>query len=206
MAARSKILATPRKRPNQARSQATVEAILESAAHILSSEGYEALTTNAIAARAGVSIGSLYQYFPTKEAIIAELVEIHHQRLLALFGEMFLKVQTLSPKRAAYELVNAFYQIKRTDPRLARALRDQLPRLSKLNLLEGMLDRIAIAVGGYLEERRSALRIDDPARAAFYVVHLVDDMVMTVTSKRPNDDPARIVADITEIVTRYLFK
>lgn len=64
----------PRKTPVQSRSAMTVEAILEAAAHILEEEGFEGYTTNAIAARAGVSIGSLYQYFPNKDAVTAALV------------------------------------------------------------------------------------------------------------------------------------
>ncbi|MEZ5947272.1 MAG: TetR/AcrR family transcriptional regulator [Hyphomonas sp.] len=67
-------LPVPRKTPVQARSSATVEAILEAAAHILEAEGLEGYTTNAIAKRAGVSIGSLYQYFPNKDAVTAALV------------------------------------------------------------------------------------------------------------------------------------
>jgi AcrR family transcriptional regulator len=64
----------PRKMPRQARSGATVDAILEAAARILETRGFEGYTTNAIAKLAGVSIGSLYQYFPTKEAITASLI------------------------------------------------------------------------------------------------------------------------------------
>lgn len=64
----------PRKVPRQQRSSATVEAILEAAARILERGGLDAFTTNAVAAMAGVSVGSLYQYFPGKEALLAELV------------------------------------------------------------------------------------------------------------------------------------
>ena len=66
--------AKPRKQPLQSRSKETFGAILEAAARILEAEGLEAANTNAIAARAGVSIGSLYQYFPDKAAIFAELI------------------------------------------------------------------------------------------------------------------------------------
>ncbi|MCA3366430.1 MAG: helix-turn-helix transcriptional regulator, partial [Roseomonas sp.] len=69
-----KSTAKPRKQPIQDRSRETVGAILEAAARILEAEGLEAANTNAIAARAGVSIGSLYQYFPDKVAIFAELI------------------------------------------------------------------------------------------------------------------------------------
>jgi AcrR family transcriptional regulator len=64
----------PRKVPRQQRSSATVEAILEAAARILERGGLDALNTNSVAAMAGVSVGSLYQYFPGKEALLAELV------------------------------------------------------------------------------------------------------------------------------------
>jgi len=68
---------TPRKRPVQARSRATVDAIVEAAAYILIREGSSRLTTNRIADRAGVNVASLYQYFPSKEAILAELQRRH---------------------------------------------------------------------------------------------------------------------------------
>jgi len=64
----------PRKSPTQARSVATVEAILQAAAHILETEGLSACSTNAVARKAGVSIGSLYQYFPSKDAISRALI------------------------------------------------------------------------------------------------------------------------------------
>lgn len=67
----------PRKRPTQQRSRATVEAVLEAAAYILVREGYERTTTNRIAERAGVNIASLYQYFPHKDALVAELLRRH---------------------------------------------------------------------------------------------------------------------------------
>lgn len=64
----------PRKRPAQARSAVTVEAVIEAAARILKEGGLAAFNTNDVARRAGVSVGSLYQYFPSKEAILAEIV------------------------------------------------------------------------------------------------------------------------------------
>lgn len=65
----------PRKTPLQARSRATFDAVLMAAAHIIETEGLQGFNTNAVADRAGVSIGSLYQYFPSKDAILAALIE-----------------------------------------------------------------------------------------------------------------------------------
>lgn len=62
-----------RKIPRQARAEATVEAVLEAAAQLLVSQGYDQTSTNQIAEHAGVSIGSLYEYFPGKEAVFAEI-------------------------------------------------------------------------------------------------------------------------------------
>ncbi|WBU53029.1 TetR/AcrR family transcriptional regulator [Paracoccus sp. SCSIO 75233] len=76
---------SPRKHPRQQRSRATCEAILEAAARILETGGAGSLTTNLVAERAGVSIGSLYQYFPNKEAILAGLIRNMRREMLADF-------------------------------------------------------------------------------------------------------------------------
>src|SRR5947207_4379776 len=77
MATAPRTARNPRRRPRQERSRDTVEAIVEAAAQVFERHGYAAGTTNRIAERAGVSIGSLYQYFPNKDAIVAELARRH---------------------------------------------------------------------------------------------------------------------------------
>ncbi|MGR1579902.1 TetR/AcrR family transcriptional regulator [Thalassobius sp. S69A] len=72
----------PRKKPRQARARATVSAILQAGAHILEEQGLQGFTTNAVAQRAGVSIGSLYQYFPAREALLAALIRQKRKTLL----------------------------------------------------------------------------------------------------------------------------
>src|SRR6185369_17163863 len=75
---------TPRKRPRQDRSRATVDSILEATARVLVKRGFDGLTTNLVAETAGVSVGSLYQYFPNKEALVSALIEKHVEDLTAL--------------------------------------------------------------------------------------------------------------------------
>ena len=114
--------AEPRKRPRQARSRETYAAILEATAHILEAEGLEAANTNAIAERAGVSVGSLYQYFPDKAAILAELIRLAEQDM----GDMLEKLlehtagQTLEARLGM--LVHEGVKQQMTRPRLARIL------------------------------------------------------------------------------------
>jgi AcrR family transcriptional regulator len=73
----------PRKLPQQARARATVEAIVDACAELLANGPYEALTTNSISERAGVSIGTLYEYFPNRESIVAALTAASCRRLVA---------------------------------------------------------------------------------------------------------------------------
>jgi AcrR family transcriptional regulator len=74
-----------RRRPRQARSQQRVEHLLNTAAQLFDEMGYEAVTTNAIAARAGISIGSLYQFFPNKQAVVDALVERYLREMAVVF-------------------------------------------------------------------------------------------------------------------------
>ncbi|MGC1302062.1 MAG: TetR/AcrR family transcriptional regulator, partial [Caulobacteraceae bacterium] len=109
----------PRKSPAQARSAATVSAILEAAARVLEDQGLEGYTTNAIARRAGVSIGSLYQYFPGKEAITRALIE---RQAAALLDEVRALDGCEDGRAGLAQLIRAAvgYQLDR--PALARLL------------------------------------------------------------------------------------
>ena len=77
-------LTLKRKSPKQARSKATVEAILEATARVLVDDGFDRATTNRIAEVAGVSVGSLYQYFPNKRALVRALLDRHHAEAVAM--------------------------------------------------------------------------------------------------------------------------
>ncbi|NUR10624.1 MAG: helix-turn-helix transcriptional regulator, partial [Bradyrhizobium sp.] len=73
----------PRKSALQARSRATVDALVEATARILVRDGFEKASTNRIADMAGVSVGSLYQYFPSKEALVAAVIDRHNEEIMA---------------------------------------------------------------------------------------------------------------------------
>lgn len=78
----------PRKSPRQARSQRTVDRIVDAAARVFNEAGYLSATTNGIAAEAGVSIGSLYQYFPNKDALLIEIARRHISDSVAVFDQL----------------------------------------------------------------------------------------------------------------------
>ncbi|MCU4564721.1 TetR/AcrR family transcriptional regulator [Acinetobacter sp. WU_MDCI_Abxc222] len=118
----SETLPDPRKRPRQARSVATFEAILEAAARILESLGFAGFNTNAVAELAGVSIGSLYQYFPSKEALIVELIRRERAKLSNHIVEAIQQSDAADSKDKLKLIIKAAVQHQLSRPQLARTL------------------------------------------------------------------------------------
>ena len=122
----------PRKLPTQERSRATVDAIIQAATYILVRSGWDHLTTNAIAERAGVNIGSLYQYFPNKEAIVAELERRHVVQVRDKLKSALPEVARQPTLRQALTLlVHAMVEEHRVAPAVHRAIEEELPRSVK---------------------------------------------------------------------------
>ncbi|EHU1924301.1 TetR/AcrR family transcriptional regulator [Acinetobacter baumannii] len=115
-------LPDPRKRPRQARSVATFEAILEAAARILESLGFAGFNTNAVAELAGVSIGSLYQYFPSKDALIVELIRRERAKLSTHIVEAIQQNDASDLKEKLKLIIHAAVQHQLSRPQLARTL------------------------------------------------------------------------------------
>lgn len=118
----SETLPDPRKRPRQVRSVATFEAILEAAARILESLGFAGFNTNAVAERAGVSIGSLYQYFPSKDALIVELIRRERAKLSNHIVEAIQQHEAADLKDKLKLIIHAAVQHQLSRPQLARTL------------------------------------------------------------------------------------
>ncbi|CAM3541553.1 TetR/AcrR family transcriptional regulator [Acinetobacter baumannii] len=115
-------LPDPRKRPRQARSVATFEAILEAAARILESLGFAGFNTNAVVELAGVSIGSLYQYFPSKDALIVELIRRERAKLSTHIVEAIQQHEAADLKEKLKLIIQAAVQHQLSRPQLARTL------------------------------------------------------------------------------------
>jgi AcrR family transcriptional regulator len=118
-----------RKTPSQTRSAQTVASILEGAALVLEQKGIADYTTNKIARRAGVSIGSLYQYFPTKDAVTMSLLERERAILAA---EVVDALAIEDPGQALRSMIQAAVRDQLRRPALARLLDLEEERLSPL--------------------------------------------------------------------------
>ncbi len=205
MATSRRTRTTPRKRPIQARSKETVEALLEATARVLVKHGYDGLSTNRVAEQAGVSIGSLYQYFPSKEALVAELLEKYSVHFQTLVIGMLANDEDRSPRAVAKTIVRAMVELKRTNPKLARVLREQIPRVGRMNRYEENLARIVEATTAFLTANEHALRVRDIRSAAFVVVHAVEAATHQGVIEE-DYDPETLIEDVTDMVTRYLLR
>ena len=196
---------TPRKRPRQARSQATVDAILAATARVLVRHGFDGLTTNSVATAAGVSIGSLYQYFPNKEALVAALIDRHMEEMNAAILAELTRVAKLPFAEGARCVVELTIRAHAIDPDLHRVLTEQVPRVGKLARLREVDEICHRMVAGLLTARRAELAVRDPDLAAFMLVSLIESVVHRAALLYPHrlEDP-RLVDETTLLVCRYL--
>jgi AcrR family transcriptional regulator len=118
--------ATPRKLPRQSRSVAMVDTILEASARVLKERGYEGMSTNAVAECAGVSVGSLYQYFPNKVALLAALHTRHADEMEDSIAAV-LQLPAVGLRASITNLVRAVMAAHEVDPHLHRLLEKERP-------------------------------------------------------------------------------
>lgn len=189
----------PRKTPVQGRSKATCDAVLEAAARILVEEGRSALTTNRIAERAGVSVGSLYQYFPGKEAIVAELIREMRRDMVVLLRGAVDAAATQAFRPAVGTLLAATLDHHTARPELARALEreeEDLPIDMETQVLKAELRGL---IAGFLRERGVA----DAERCAFDLVAMCHGMASAAV-RAGQDDTEDLKARLERAVLGYL--
>jgi AcrR family transcriptional regulator len=119
---RSQVLLEPRKTPVQARSAASVEAILKATVQVLTSVGKERLTTTRVASRAGVSIGTLYQYFPNKSALLQAALNRHLNKVTEAVERVCQEQKANTLQHMATALINGFLDAKMKDAKASAAL------------------------------------------------------------------------------------
>ena len=167
-------LSKPRKIASQQRSRATVDALVEATARILVKEGFDKASTNRIAEVAGVSVGSLYQYFPSKEALVAAVIERHQQKIMETVHGELAEVLAQPVEKAVRKLVAVAVESHRVDPKLHRVLAEQIPRVGKLEKLESFNRENYALFRAYLERHRDELRVDDLELASFVCVTSIE--------------------------------
>jgi AcrR family transcriptional regulator len=203
-----KLQTSPRKLASQERSRSTVNALLEATTRILKKEGYDRASTNRIAEVAGVGIGSLYQYFPSKEALVAAVIDRHSQEISQLIRSALAKAAARPIEVVAREFVSVAIDAHRVDPKLHGVLAEQIPRVGRRENTETNVREGYALVRSYLEAHRDEIDVADLDLAAFVLVTVVEALTHTAVLRRPDilaDGKAEhFVDDVTRLVVRYL--
>lgn len=194
----------PRKKPRQQRSQEMVSAILEATARVLREGGADAVSTNRVAKVAGVSVGSLYQYFPNKDALIQALaVEHSREQIHQLSTTMASEVAT-GPADVIRNFVRSSILVHKEDSLLHLAITmAMMTRGQEMALQEHAVARDLVLA--YMLAHREVLDVPEPEHAAWILVTTVDMLIHTALFADPArlDDPA-FEAEIVRLVLRYV--
>jgi AcrR family transcriptional regulator len=201
-------LANPRKQASQERSRATVDALIEATARILVRDGFDKASTNRIAAEAGVSVGSLYQYYPTKEALVVAVIDRHSREIMKVAHDTLAEVAAEPLEIGVRRLVAAAIEAHRIDPDLHRVLAEQIPRTGVLEGVEVFNPANYRLFRTYLERHVDELRAVDLELAAFVCVTSIEAVTHTAVLHRSellSDAAAETLVDeATRLVLGYL--
>ena len=201
-------LTNPRKHASQERSRATVDALIEATARILVREGFDRASTNRIAKEAGVSVGSLYQYYPSKEALVVAVIDRHNRDLMRVVHDALAGVEEQPLEVGTRRLVAAAIQAHRVDPKLHRVLAEQIPRTGQLEHVEAFSRETYDLFRTYLEGHIDAIRAVDLDLASYVCVTSIEALTHTAVLHRSeflSDEAAETLVDeATRLVLRYL--
>lgn len=167
------LVPTRRRRPKQQRSRLMVDFILEAASQVFDEEGYNGATTNMIAERAGISIGSLYQYFPNKGALILELRLAHRAHVLKTVETAMATSDHLPLPDAIRKIVDANFQVHLNAPRLNAAFEEQTPAQTLSDDPDGFHRKIDTAATSFLQVRKNEISAPDLKTAGFVIQNLI---------------------------------
>jgi AcrR family transcriptional regulator len=194
--------ALPRKSPRQKRSLETVDVILEGATRIFEAHGHEA-TTNQIADLAGVSIGSLYQYFPHKDALLTALHERHVEEVAAAVSRALEPTGRLSWQDELRRAVKEVVDIHGHQPRLQRLLHLEKPWLERPAVESQATQRMLADTRRWLQRHR--LAVSDDACVAATVLRMVESLVhAALLDPLPTLNQNNVALAASESVEGYL--
>ena len=202
----ARIRTAPRKTPAQQRSRATVDAIVAATARVLVREGYDALSTNRVAKEAGVSVGSLYQYFPGKEALVAAVMEQHAARMQeSVLAHLSQAGNAAGPEEVATAAIRAMLAAQQAEPRLHRALVEEVPRIGALRRLHELFGNYEKLVAAWFDAHLEHIEIADPETAAFVLVAAVEGLVNRAMLERPElVSSGKIEEQILRLILAYV--
>jgi AcrR family transcriptional regulator len=196
---------SPRKAPRQSRSQATVTAILDATARILVERGSAAASTNAVAELAGVSVGSLYQYFPNKDALVSAVHARHGDQMMAVIQRAMTQAMDATLFDALAGLIEATVEAHRVDADLHRVLEEQLGTMAVDALHDEYTDVMEDRIVALLARHRDEISAPDLKLAAYMLMNAAHALIHAVVLQRPRGVSLKLATqEIVSMMTAYL--
>jgi AcrR family transcriptional regulator len=196
---------TSRRQPRQSRARSTVEIILQAGTQVLIEEGYERATTKRIAEVAGVSIGSLYQYFPGKAELVAALADLRGAQLVE---NLLLAAGSSGPETLETlirALVTVFLDNYRENPTFFRRILMEAPHLREAERLSAPQRRIESLLASRMAQYADEIRPRDLDLAAFILCRSVRNTVWEALIERPEVIASKeIEVELTALALGYL--
>lgn len=182
-----------------------VDRILAAGRAVLLRDGHDATSTNRIAAEAGISPGSLYQYFDNKDEVISAIVERYSDelsdRVAASLADRFDETGPDMIRTAANALLDALEE----NAEFLRVVADEIPRSENQARAEALEQRIEGLMSAYIAARRDQLRGDvTPSTAAWIMVRTIENVTVRYVLDRPDIDRETFVAELEQLVAGYL--
>lgn len=194
-----------RKAPRQRRSQETVDALIEATALTVAERGLADATTNHIAARAGVSVGSLYQYFESKDALIDALLDRSSQELAAVVDQRLAGLLDAPPRVVVENLLTAVVEVLQDGPAHHLELLRHWQQISTLRALQSLERHMHDACRRYVLRHVTAVRIDDLPAALFVVINSTLFTLLHYLSQSPPPLPREaVITSLSEMIARYV--
>jgi len=198
-------LPQPRRIPRQARSRALVEVILEATARVLAERGYAGTNTNLVAERAGVSVGSVYQYFPNKDSLITALHEQHAAQMQAAIEAVLAGAQPRGLRGHLAAIVHALLAAHQVAPELHRVLEKEFPFFDAPAEQSPADQGIFRRVRQLLQEHRGEIAPRDLDLATWAVLQAMESLVhAAVITPSPRHGMAQVEQTIVDMLAGYL--
>lgn len=182
-----------KKRPTQTRAEQTFEAIVTAAARLLASHGYAEVTTNHIAVAAGVSIGSLYEYFPGKDAIVAQVAERLIDRVVRRLTAAFADVLDGDPETAMRRWITIIYATLLRERKLVEVFVAEVPFTRQLECTRAITPRL-FALSRALQTH-ARVSLEDESASLYLIINLVSSTILQLVLEPPNDVTAEQMLD-----------
>jgi AcrR family transcriptional regulator len=196
----------PRKSPSQQRAKELVGAVLEAGSRILLERGYEKLSMQRVAIRAGVSPGSLYQYFPDKASLVAAIVEEISKREVAFQLEHFAKLPANATLEQALEhVLSGVVAFQRQEGPLMRRGLEAMQHLGRYAALAQRVNEVSGGLRLLLEAHRDSVTVSDLELATHVLVNAIHSLTHDGVLARPASlDDDTLVRELKRLVLGYL--